>query len=142
MADVTLRLIIYRLGEGYKNMEEKWGQFLEWYSEFSWRRVDVLDMLFLGWLLAAFLVVGAINLYLRFFGLPRYRKGGVLNGIVSRGLGLGGAPALRGGETANWINSALSWLYLHYNSTPELVEAWLKALNDEARKHIVSMHVM
>jgi len=78
------------------------------------------------------LVVGAINLYLRFFGLPRYGKGAASNGAVPQGSG--GTP-IRGGETCAWINSALSWIYLHYNSTPEFVDAWLKALNDEARKH-------
>ena len=129
MADITLKLIGYRLGEWYKNTGTKCERFLEWYEDFSLRRVDILDMLFLGWLLAAFLVVGAINLYLRFFGLPKYRRfrdGVSRDGLLSAG---GGA-----GESCNWLNTTLSWIQLHYNSTPEFVDAWLRALNDHAKK--------
>jgi hypothetical protein len=86
-------------------------------------------MLFLGWLVAAFLVVGAINLYLRFFGLPKGRSRNALDSSSHP------AATVKGGESVQWINSALSWLYLHYNSTPELIESWLRALNDTARKH-------
>ena len=145
MADITMRLIWYKLGESYKNMGHKYERFLEWYEDFSWRRVDILDMLFLGWLVAAFVVVGAINLYLRFFGLPRYRKrqAGALEGGSAPGSPgrLSGSPltspVVTGGERTEWLNAALSWLYLHYNSTPEFVETWLRALNEEAKHHVV-----
>lgn len=133
MADLTARLCWYKLGECYKNMWEKYDRFLEWwYEDFSLSRVDLLDMLFLGWLVAAFLVVGAINLYLRFFGLPKGRSRSALDSSSHP------AATVKGGESVQWINSALSWLYLHYNSTPELIESWLRALNDTARKHPVS----
>lgn len=133
MADITLKLIWYKLGESYKNMGSRFERFLEWYEDFSWRRVDILDMLFLGWLLLAFVVVLAINLYLRFFGLPRYRK--KHDGVIG-----GGQPLVTGGEKAEWLNAAISWLYKHYNNTPELVETWLRALSEEAKHHAVSIH--
>ena len=138
MADITARLIWYRLGETCSNMAERYEKFLEWYDQFSWRRVDVLDMLFLGWLLAAFLVVGCINLYLRFFGRPRLRGAPGQEGTGAGGPGYGGLVAGDGSETVNWINSSISWLYLHYDNTPEIVESWLKALNEAARKQTVS----
>ena len=132
MADLTARLVWYRLGECYRNFGERYERFQEWCAEdFSWRRVDLLDMLFLGWLVAAFLVVGAINLYLRFFGLPRNKN--------RRDESVHPSSTVKGGESVQWINSALSWLYLHYNSTPELIESWLRALNEQTRKHPVSL---
>ena len=140
MADITLRIIWYKLGESYKNVGSKYERFLEWYEEFSWRRVDILDMLFLGWLLVAFVVVGAINLYLRFFGLPRYRKRqqGALDGVGGSGSGAPlSTPLVKGGEKTEWLSAAVNWLYQHYNSTPEFVDTWLRALNEEAKHHVV-----
>jgi hypothetical protein len=97
--------------------------------------VDILDMLFLGWLLLAFVVVAAINLYLRFFGLPKYRKG---RGIVA------GQPVslVTGAEKAEWLNAVLAWIYGHYRSTPEVIETWLRALSEEAKHHAVGEYQM
>ena len=135
MADITARLVWYRLGETCTNMAERYEKFLEWYEQFSWRRVDILDMLFLGWLLAAFIVVGCINLYLRFFGRPR-AKG--LAGADGAGSGVVGSGGLAGeGEPCQWINSTIAWLYLHYENTPEIVDSWLRALNEAARRQPV-----
>jgi len=58
MADLTLQLAWYRLSE-------RCGELAVWYEDFSWRRVDVLDMLILGWLAAAFLVIGVIHAIVR-----------------------------------------------------------------------------
>ena len=138
MADVTLKLIWYRLGEASANMADRWEKFLDWYEHFSLRRVDILDMLFLGWLLAAFLVVGAINIYLKFFGRPKLRGiGGETGGGF---LGFGGVSASAGpGESCQWVNALFSWLYLHYDSSPEFVDNWLRSLNEQARKHTVNI---
>ncbi len=133
MADVTMRLIWYRLGESYTNLADKYERLVDWYSDFSWRKVDILDMLFLGWLAAAFIVVGLINIYLRF----RLKPAG--SGLVGRG-GPEGVRAPGAGESCQWVNSLLSWLYLHYEHTPEFVDCWLKALNDQARKQTVSIN--
>ena len=128
MADITFKIVCYRLGEAYSNMADRVEKFLEWYEDFSWRRVDILDMLFLGWLLAAFVVVGAINVYLRFFGRGKGRPGGVL---------LGSGPTTSGtaGETCQWLNSVLSWLFLHCDHTPDFIDAWMRGLSEQARKN-------
>ena len=126
MADITARLVWYKLTEKYSDVCEKYERFLDWYEDFSWSRVDFLDMLFLGWLLAAFVVVGAINLYLRFFAKPKSK----------RGVTGGGVTPLHG-ESVDWLNNILSWLFNHYSHTPDLVDAWLRAVNDQLKKQQV-----
>ena len=132
MADITLKIVWYRLGETYTDLCGKYEHFLDWYEEFSWSRVDFLDMLFLGWLLAAFVVVGAINLYLRFFGHPKQSSQSICGGGISP----------RDGETAQWLNAYFTWIHKHYLNTPELVEAWIRAVNEQTRKHSVSAFIL
>lgn len=127
MAHITCSIVWYKLTEKYTDMCEKYDRFLDWYEDFSWSRVDFLDMLFLGWLLAAFLVVGAIHLYLRFFGHPKSRRGITEANTVTA----------KNGESLEWLNTALSWLNQHYSNTPEFVDAWIRALNEQARKQQV-----
>jgi hypothetical protein len=137
MADITFKLIWYRLGVSYKNFSEKYERFLDWYEDFSWRRVDILDMLFLGWIIGAFLVVGLLNLYLRFFGLPKYRSNALTPGdgkSLLGGLGLAGAA-----ESCQWVNSAISWLLGHYHQRPFFVDCWLKALTEQTQKQRVNI---
>lgn len=138
MADVTAQLIWYRLKENYESLAES-------YRQFSWRRVDILDMLFLGWVGAAFLVVGLVNLYLRFFGVPKVLQrrrgldGGGGDGRSVDGQGsVGNAGGVRGGETAQWINTVVGWLCENCDRKQALVELWAKALTEEARKYTVS----
>lgn len=126
MAHITAGLVWYKLTEKYSDVCEKYDRFLDWHEDFSWSRVDFLDMLFLGWLLCAFLVVGAIHLYLRFFGHPK-----------KKGITGGEDISSKNGESLEWLNSALSWLFHHYNNTPEFVDAWIRALNDQSRKQQV-----
>lgn len=112
-------------------------------------------MFFLGWLALCFLVVGAINLYLRHFGLPKGRgQAGRVGGgdfkttgygsVTFSGFGatMGGSPfsgsAVGGGETGHWINSILSWIYQTQNRVPDFVESWLNALTTEAEKQSVN----
>ncbi|ELU12045.1 hypothetical protein CAPTEDRAFT_219768 [Capitella teleta] len=134
MADITLKLIWYRLGESYKNVGVKYDRFLEWCEDFSWSRVDILDMLFLGWLLLAFVVVAAINLYLRFFGLPKYRKGRLTT--------TGPVSLVTGAEKADWLNAVIAWIHGHYRNTPEIIDTWLRALSEEAKHHAVGEYQM
>jgi len=115
-------------------------------------------MFFLGWLALCFLVVGAINLYLRHFGLPKGRgQAGRVGGssdyrtttggygsVTFSGLGakIGGSPFSGsavggGGETGHWINCILSWIYQTQNRVPDFVESWLNALTTEAEKQSV-----
>lgn len=109
-------------------------------------------MLFLGWLVVCFLVVGLVNFYLRRFGLPRRKTpgggdsksigygsiplsggsgasiGGLLHGAAfSRGTGSAG-----GGESVRWINSILSWMYQTQNRVPDFVDSWLTSLTTVA----------
>ena len=135
MADVTAKLIWYRLGEVWEGFSDRVEKFQDWYQDFSIRRVDILDMLFLAWLLVAFLVVGAINIYLKFFGRPKLRDGAggsTIGGFFAPGSGPG-----VGGESCQWVNSLLSWLYLHYDTCPEFVDTWIRSLNEQTRKQTV-----
>ena len=43
------------------------------------------------------------------------------------------AKASRSGESCDWTNACLSWLYLHQDRSPRLVHAWIQGLNDYAR---------
>jgi hypothetical protein len=137
-------------------------------------------MLFLAWLAVSFVIVVAVNLYLRYFGLPRRpltgtsttttADGRVLTstGVVSYGPGSGGAPGstgftsgfqgffggltggtagtgttvsgVQGGETGRWVNAVLAWIYNRTPSgsaRPEVLDAWMKALSDEADQQSV-----
>lgn len=143
MADITAQLVWYRVRENYASLSDS-------YQRFSWRRVDVLDMLFLGWVVASFAVVGLVNLFLRFVGRPKVlRRGGAGGGLVgcagrsdtsgsSLSGGCVGGGGLRDGETAQWMNSAVGWFCENYGRRQELVEAWAKSLSEEAKKYSVS----
>ena len=124
MADVTLRLAWYRLAE-------RCSQLAVWYDDFSWRRVDVLDMLLLGWLAAAFVVIGVIHVVVR---LRRAGTGWVWRPGSVLAVTAGG----RGGETVRWLNLVVSWLR-ERQRTDWLVDECLKALAEQAKKHPVSM---
>ena len=119
MANSTSNLLWFRLGH-----------LLDWYETFSWSRVDILDMLFLGWLLAAFTVVGLINLYLKFFGhthKPQSNFRTISNFSPGRE------------ESISWLNDVISWFSKHYTATPEFVAAWISSLNEQLRKSNVSI---
>jgi hypothetical protein len=130
MADITVQLAWYRLGETYKSVAETWHGLTRSYEQFSLSRVDVLDMLFLGWLLAAFVVIAVVNLYVRFVKSRR----GLAAGSRAATDGGGFAARVSGGETVRWLNEALAWLGEH-QQVSWIVERWLKALTDEAKKH-------
>jgi len=120
MADLTLQLAWYRLSE-------RCGELAVWYEDFSWRRVDVLDMLILGWLAAAFLVIGVIHAIVRLRQAGAGWRSGSVIAVTAGG----------GGETVRWLNLVLSWLR-ERQRTDWLVDECLKSLCQEAKKHTVS----
>jgi len=144
MADITARLVWYRLIETYKSASDAWQISTSGGSEavVNWlRRVDVLDMLFVGWLVAALVVIGAINIYLRWFG--HGRNGSAVAAVSGVGSGFSSGNKVdymrgdgRSGETVRWINAAVAWLSeQHQNAC--MIDVLLRALSDEAKKHKV-----
>jgi len=101
------------------------------------------NMLFLAWLAVSFIVVTLINIYLRYFGLPRR--------IVSsdgRVLSSGTSPLTSStipthqGESAQWINNILTWISQQGPGTrqrSEVIDAWLKSLTEEAQHYSVNI---
>ncbi|XP_052286622.1 phospholipid transfer protein C2CD2L-like isoform X7 [Dreissena polymorpha] len=128
MADITLKLIWYKLGETYTKMAEA-GANMSW---FSWEE-HFLDCLLVFWISSGLLIVGVVNSLTTFFGplQPRIswrqsKDGGTSSPATPQG------PT--GPESTQWLNSALNWLYLHYDQFPEFVDAWIQALNEQANK--------
>lgn len=132
MADITLRLIWYRLGETRGKMAEAAGQAWQWYEDFTWSDhiLDILLFGFIGWAGLCMLVLKAWVLVfgpIQFRQTERSREGGQkISGHTGEGEGL------------LWLNSTLNWFYLHYNVFPQFVGTWLKSLNDQAQKLGVS----
>ncbi|XP_045208200.1 phospholipid transfer protein C2CD2L-like isoform X4 [Mercenaria mercenaria] len=129
MADLTLKLIWYKLGETYSKMAEAGASMQSW---FSWED-HFLDVLLIFWISFGLLIVGVINSLTTFFGplQPRIswekpKDGGTATVAVSQG------PHQP--ESTVWLNSALNWFYLHYNQFPQFVDAWVQALNEQANK--------
>ncbi|XP_064604423.1 LOW QUALITY PROTEIN: C2 domain-containing protein 2-like [Liolophura sinensis] len=127
MADITLRLIWYRLGETRGKMAEAAGQAWQWYEDFTSDHIlDILLFGFIGWAGLCMLVLKAWVLVfgpIQFRQTERSREGGQkTSGHTGEGEGL------------LWLNSTLNWFYLHYNVFPQFVETWLKSLNDQAQK--------
>uniref|UniRef100_A0A2C9L2B8 C2 domain-containing protein n=1 Tax=Biomphalaria glabrata TaxID=6526 RepID=A0A2C9L2B8_BIOGL len=128
MADITLRLIWYRLGEVREKMAET-GR--TWYTELDFDSY-VLDLLLLGWCTLCFIVILAVNAIVAAFGplqrQPREKFRETKDGEIS----LTGAVLQL--ETAQWFNSAVNWFYLHYYHAPEFVDEWVKSLNEQVVK--------
>ncbi|KAK3734741.1 hypothetical protein RRG08_059919 [Elysia crispata] len=127
MADITLRLIWYKLGEVSEKMAEA-GR--TWYTELDFDSY-VLDLLLLSWCAASIVVILVVNAVVSAFGpLQKQPKDWDSRGREPReGESLTGAPLPI--ESAKWFNNALNWFYLHYYYSPEFVEDWLKSLNEQ-----------
>jgi len=144
MADITAQLIWYRLKEVCSALADSCGS---WWNncgqgQLRWSEVDIIDMLFLGWVVLAFVVVGLVNVYLKFFGLPTFLRHRIRgrNGEVSStsgGMVANTACLQRGGESVEWINLVLGWLHENHVRRPGIVDVWLKAAELEANKHTV-----
>ncbi|XP_074652722.1 uncharacterized protein LOC141907058 isoform X13 [Tubulanus polymorphus] len=147
MADITLKLIWYKLGETRSNMADRYGRFLEWYRTFDIRRVDIVDMFFVGWIVFACVVVGTLQLYLKIFaGKPKNsqdsRRQQRAGGSSPSSSGVASRPGIHyATESCQWLNSAINWIYLNYSTTPGFIQNWLAALNDEAKKSQSSLSV-
>ena len=133
MADITVKLIWYKLGETVSKMAEAGAKMESW---FSWEE-HFLDVLLIGWISWAFFIVAVVNAVLTFFGplQPRIswdksKDGGQSTTTVAHG------PLQP--ESTFWLNSALNWFYLHYNRFPEFIDAWVIALNEQVNKLGVS----
>lgn len=131
MADITLRLIWYKLGEVSENMAEA-GR--SWYTELDFDSY-VLDLLLLGWCTFCFLIILAVNAIVAAFGPLQRRPREKIRGDTE-GESLSGAVLPL--ETAKWFNDAVNWFYLHYYYSPEYVDDWLRALNEQLTKLGVS----
>ncbi|KAL4229375.1 intracellular signal transduction [Mactra antiquata] len=129
MADLTLKLIWYRLGETYSKMAEAGANVQSW---FSWEE-HFLDFLLIFWISAGLLIVGVINSLTTFFGplQPRISWDKSKDGLSSHKAVSQGPHSP---ETTFWLNSALNWFYLHYEEFPQFVNAWVKSLNEQANK--------
>ncbi|CAL1543471.1 unnamed protein product [Lymnaea stagnalis] len=127
MADITLRLIWYKLGEVREKMAET-GR--TWYTELDFDSY-VLDLLLLGWCTLCFVVILAVNAIVAAFGpLQRQPREKLRETIEGESL-TGAALPL---ETAQWFNSAVNWFYLHYYHAPEFVDEWVNSLNEQVIK--------
>ncbi|XP_052804410.1 phospholipid transfer protein C2CD2L-like isoform X2 [Mya arenaria] len=129
MADLTLKLIWYRLGETYSKMAEAGANMQSW---FSWED-HFLDFLLFFWISSGLIIVGVVNSLTSFFGplqprisWDRSKDGGSSSKAIPQG------PLQP--ESTFWLNSALNWFYLHYEQFPEFVDAWTTSLNQQANK--------
>lgn len=134
MADITLKLIWYRLGESFDKMANAGQGITAWL--FSDWDDNLLDVLLFGWIGWAVLVVIIVNAVLTFFGPLKPR-----DSWDQSTKGVSGAIVVEktGAETCQWLNSALNWFYLHYDKFPEFVDAWVLGLNDQTTKLGVSI---
>ncbi|XP_071959362.1 C2 domain-containing protein 2-like isoform X2 [Antedon mediterranea] len=125
------------------NMAEYAGDLAE---DIQTGSVDVIDIFVLGFVCFCFLIITFVSLadFKR-----RKRKDNVdfedeKDQAVTRTLTGNQASPRPGGlaagglgldEPCQWINSLVSWFYMHQTQTPEVVTNWMKALNEQAKKH-------
>lgn len=125
-------------------MASKLNSLSAWTEELSWRRLDLLDMIFLGWVAAAFIVVAAVNLYIRFFHHPKPRTKQGLGETTSNGKSWqqwqNDTTTSEHGrsESCSWINDAALWLYSRGNYCTDLEDRILRSLNNRALQYAVS----
>ncbi|CAH1796737.1 unnamed protein product [Owenia fusiformis] len=131
MVDITARLVWYKLGETYSNMADAASNAQTWYTTMDWEKVDLLDAFFIGVVVLTVVSYGVLTVVFSLFGKqikdwqkpkPRWSE-----------TGEGSSPNF--GESCQWVNSAVNWLYLHYTTTPDFLQAWLNALNEASRQH-------
>ncbi|XP_061183846.1 uncharacterized protein LOC133192028 isoform X2 [Saccostrea echinata] len=129
MADITLKLIWYRLGESFDKMANAGQGITAWL--FSDWDDNLLDVLLFGWIGWAVLVVIIVNAVLTFFGPLKPRDSWDQSTV-----GVSGPIVIdkTGSESCQWLNSALNWFYLHYDKFPEFVDAWVLGLNEQTIK--------
>lgn len=134
MADITLKLIWYRLSLTYSKMATAAST---WYTDLDFDSY-VLDLLLLGWCAGAAVVVVICNSVKSALG-PVTKQPGVErirdNAFAGDGfLASVAAHMHHGKETCRWFNTAIGWLYLHYYHSPVYLEEWVKSLNHQLTK--------
>ncbi|XP_014661416.1 PREDICTED: C2 domain-containing protein 2-like [Priapulus caudatus] len=150
MADVTLKLLWYKVREGYDNMAAAVSGARASGSGdgfLSFASIDMLDILLVIWIAIVGIIVAFGHL------LPNIiRKRDEEVGLSIPVPAAWAIPAPTAGEqrksttwleagslreTCEWANAAAHWFYQNYQQTPELVHAWLKSLNDHAREDLL-----
>lgn len=132
MADITLRLVWYKLGEVGGKMADA-GR--SWYTELDFDSY-VLDLLLLGWCTLCFVIILVVNSIVGAFGPLQKRPKEQRSRGGAEGESLTGAALPL--ETAKWFNDAVNWFYLHYYHSPDFTQDWLKSLNEQLTKLGVS----
>ncbi|XP_041372929.1 phospholipid transfer protein C2CD2L-like isoform X3 [Gigantopelta aegis] len=134
MADITLKLIWYKLCESYTKMAEAGAG---WFARLTWED-HVLDILLFGWIVQCLMVYVVVSALHTFVGPLQRRPTSAGDAYKEGG---GGALAERTivcptyhVEQCNWLNTALNWGYLHYYYRPEWVDQWVSALNEQVAK--------
>ncbi|BFZ13818.1 hypothetical protein BsWGS_16857 [Bradybaena similaris] len=128
MADITLRLVWYKLGEVGGKMADA-GR--SWYTELDFDSY-VLDLLLLGWCTLCFVIILVVNAIVGAFGPLQKRPKEQRSRGEAEGESLTGAALPL--ETAKWFNDAVNWFYLHYYHSPDFMHDWLKSLNEQLTK--------
>lgn len=134
MADITLKLIWYRLSLTYSKMATAASS---WYTDLDFDSY-VLDLLLLAWCAGAAIIVVSVNSLKSALG-PVIRQPAAerIRDYAAAGDGAFASVPARdqhGRESCQWFNTAVSWLYLHYYHSPIYVDEWVKALNDQLSK--------
>ncbi|CAI9737302.1 domain containing 2 X2 [Octopus vulgaris] len=142
MADITIRLILYRVGETYSKMAEAAGSM---YANLTWQNY-LLDILLLAWLGWAVTIILLVNAFFHFHGplkIPANDPWAETSGFI-RCSGSGEAPDYRTNfntaspsgltEKCFWLNALLDWFYNRVDSCPIIVDTWILSLNEQARK--------
>ncbi|XP_076457701.1 uncharacterized protein LOC143291623 isoform X2 [Babylonia areolata] len=109
-----------------------------WYTELDFDHW-VLDILLLFWCGTAAGVVMTVNSIKNALG-PVVRQPAAermlrepTSGATDGGLEAVAALAKRG-ESCQWFNTAISWLYLHYYNAPDYLNQWVDSLNLQLTK--------
>ncbi|XP_030833347.1 phospholipid transfer protein C2CD2L isoform X4 [Strongylocentrotus purpuratus] len=123
-------------------------------------KIDILDVLLLAWLVLATCVFLGFTIYentkrkeekldkkdKKGQGISDGVYGGAFNSagssLTHSGLLTGGRDSTDG-DQYGWLNSVVAWLFTQHSqqSPGQLASSWLKALNEESRKHGSSVQV-
>ncbi|GAB1602052.1 C2 domain-containing protein 2-like isoform X6 [Argonauta hians] len=143
MADITFRLIYYRLGESYHNMAEAASSM---YANLTWENY-LLDFLLLAWLGWAFVIILLVNVFFHFHGPLKTAANdpwAETSGFIRPQHGEGETHDYRTNiysaspsglsEKCFWLNALIDWFYNRVDTCPILVDTWIFSLNEQARK--------
>ncbi|XP_050417349.1 uncharacterized protein LOC126830900 isoform X7 [Patella vulgata] len=122
MADITLKLMWYKLGESG-------GKMADWYDNLNWED-HVLDILLFGWIAWSVFLVIIANGLSKIIGPLRLR----VSQQKRETLGGSNARVISNTESCQWLNHGISWFFLNYYRQAEFIDAWIKTLNVEVKK--------